>query len=254
MSFTRYKITHEYDGTAFHGWQRQGDLPTVQKALEDAIRIFLPEASGWAVGGRTDAGVHACGQVAHVDVPPEQAMDPFRLRQALNAHLVSHPVSVLDVQVAPSGFHARFSACQRVYRYRILNRRSPPVLDRHRVWWVIAPLDITRMQEACTVFEGTMDFTTFRSSECQARSPVRTVDQAIILPAGPSLLDICIRARSFLHHQVRNMAGALKYAGEGRWSADDLQKALDARDRKQGAVMAPPFGLYLDAVLYPPGL
>lgn len=252
MSLVRYQVVHEYDGTGYHGWQRQQGYPTIQEALETALHKFAPQASDLYVGGRTDAGVHAYGQVAHFD-HPRPVLDPFRVQQAFNAHLVSHPITVRHVSLAPPGFHARFSAQQRAYHYRIINRRAPLALDRHRAWWVIPPLHINDMQEACTLLVGTRDFSTLRSTECQANSPIKTIDEAYVRLYEPHDLYFHVRARSFLHHQVRNMIGALKYVGEGRWSLDQFHQALEARDRRRGAVTAPPHGLYLDEIVYPSG-
>jgi len=244
---TRFRLTIEYDGAPFMGWQRQHHGPSVQGALEAAIRTTTAEAVTVTGCGRTDAGVHAAGQVAHVDV--ERAIDAFRLMEAVNAHLRPLPVAVVACVVADPGFHARFDCTGRSYRYRIVNRRAPLVLDRGRAWQVAVPLDAAAMHDAAQLLIGRHDFTTFRSVRCQARSPVKTLDRLDVTRDG-AVITISAAARSFLHHQVRSMAGCLRLVGEGRWSADDLSAALTARDRLALGVNAPPDGLTFVAATY----
>ncbi len=245
---TRYRITVEYDGRDFVGWQRQNSGPSIQAALEDAIFGFCGERVRVFGAGRTDAGVHALGQVAHFDIG--KTATAATVRDALNAHLRSRTVTVLDASATTDDFNARFSACRRIYLYRILNRPSPPVLDRGRVWHVRKPIDIDAMQEGAKQLVGHHDFTTFRASMCQAKSPMKTLDRLSVEKKGEEL-HVHAEARSFLHHQVRNMVGTLQWVGTGKWSADDLGQALAARDRSAGGPTAPPDGLYLVAVCYP---
>jgi tRNA pseudouridine38-40 synthase len=243
----RYKLLIEYDGTPFVGWQIQGSGPTVQGALATAIEEFCGERVSVRGAGRTDAGVHALGQVAHIDLA--KAWDADTVRDAINAHLRPHPVAVLAAEAAPETFDARFSATKRHYRYRIVNRRADLALDRGRVWRVSRPLDAATMHAAAQRLIGRHDFTTFRHAECQAKSPVKTLDQLDVTRAGNEVT-IAASARSFLHTQVRSMVGALVAIGEGRWSADDLSAALIAHDRAACATVAPPDGLYLVRVDY----
>ena len=245
----RYKLTIEYDGTGFAGWQYQRDLPTIQGVLEDAIRALGAPYPTVHAAGRTDAGVHALAQVAHVDL--ERDWEPFILRNALNAHLRPHPVSVLQVEIVDGDFHARFSALQRSYLYRILARRAPPALDRDRVWWLPIALDPAAMHEAAQILLGRHDFTTFRSVQCQAQSPIKTLDRLDVTQEGEEIV-IRAEARSFLHHQVRSMVGSLKLVGEGKWQARDLRAALEARDRQRCGPVAPACGLCLVRVGYTP--
>ncbi|MCP5373146.1 MAG: tRNA pseudouridine(38-40) synthase TruA [Hyphomicrobiales bacterium] len=247
----RYRLVLEYDGGGFVGWQRQANGTGVQQVLEEAIAAFAGVPAVAHAAGRTDAGVHALGQVAHFDL--DRDFDPDTVRNALNFHLKPAPVVVRAAAVAAPDFHARFSATERRYLYRILNRRPPPALDRGRVWWVPAPLDAAAMGEAARVLVGSHDFTTFRAAMCQARSPVKTVDEITVdRPGGDGgeEIRITVRARSFLHHQVRNFAGSLRLVGEGKWTAADLRAALEARDRARGGPTAPPEGLYLTGVSY----
>jgi len=243
----RYRITIEYDGTPFVGWQIQAAGQSIQGALTDAIRSFSSEVVTVKGAGRTDAGVHARGQVAHFDLSRE--WDPFRVCEAINFYLKPAPIVVIDCAMAPQDFDARFSATARHYRYRILTRRSPPALDRNRVWWVRFPLDAAAMREAATALVGRHDFTTFRAAQCQAKSPVRTLDRLEVATDGEEIR-IEASARSFLHNQVRSMVGSLKLVGEGKWSAEDLLRALEARDRTECGPVAPAAGLYLMAVDY----
>jgi len=243
----RYKLTIEYDGTDFVGWQRQAEGMSVQQAVEEAILKFCGEDLRIQTAGRTDAGVHALGQVAHVDLSRD--WDPFKVAQAISFHLKPYPIVILDCVVVGSDFEARFSATARHYRYKILNRRARPALDASKVWWVTAPLDAEAMAQAAQVLVGRHDFTTFRAAACQAKSPVRTLDRLDVVREGETIT-IFASARSFLHHQVRSMVGSLKLVGEGRWSAADLEQALAARDRSQCGAMAPSAGLYLASVDY----
>ncbi|WP_332688992.1 tRNA pseudouridine(38-40) synthase TruA [Devosia sp.] len=243
----RYKLTIEYDGTPFSGWQRQPDRPSVQQALEEAILAMSGETVTTQAAGRTDAGVHALGQVAHFDLSKQ--WDPFRIREALNYHLRPQPVAIIAAQAVDDSFEARFSAKARHYEYRILNRRAPPVIERNHVWHLPMPLDAEVMDHAAGLILGTHDFTTFRSAECQARSPLRTLD-AFAVRRELDHVVITASARSFLHHQVRSMVGSLKMVGEGKWSPADFRAALDARDRTRCGAMAPSAGLYLTRVDY----
>ena len=243
----RYKLTLEYDGGGFVGWQRQDNGASLQQALEEAIEGFSGERVTTVAAGRTDAGVHALGQVVHVDLV--RPREPGVIRDAVNQHLRPAPVAVLAVEEAAADFHARFSAKLRVYRYRIVNRRSPLTLDRGRAWWVPKPLDAEAMDEAARALVGHHDFSSFRASECQAKSPVKTLEAFAVRRDGEEIAATA-RARSFLHHQVRNMVGTLGLVGEGKWSTDDVAAALAARDRAAGGPTAPAEGLYLVEVLY----
>jgi tRNA pseudouridine38-40 synthase len=243
----RYKVTIEYDGREFVGWQRQANGFSVQQALEEAIAGFCGETVTVHGAGRTDSGVHARGQVAHFDLARD--VDPGTVRDALNFHLKPAAAVVIDAAAVDGDFHARFSATARVYRYRITNRRAAPAIERGLTWWVPVPLDHEAMNEAAHALVGRHDFTTFRATVCQAKSPVKTLDVLGVRRDGVEIL-VEARARSFLHHQVRNMVGTLKLVGEGKWSTTDVVRALDARDRARGGPTAPAFGLYLMQVLY----
>jgi tRNA pseudouridine38-40 synthase len=243
----RYKLTIEYDGTPFSGWQRQTERPSVQQAFEEAILAMSGEVVTTQAAGRTDAGVHALGQVAHFDLGKE--WDPFRIREALNFHLRPQPVAVVEAEAVPETFEARFSASARHYEYRILTRRAPPVIERNHVWHIPKSLDAEAMDRAASLILGLHDFTTFRSSECQAKSPLRTLDRFSVR-AEPDHVVINASARSFLHHQVRSMVGSLRLVGEGKWSPSDFRAALDAHDRTRCGAMAPSSGLYLTGVSY----
>ncbi|WP_119301749.1 tRNA pseudouridine(38-40) synthase TruA [Dongia deserti] len=244
---TRFKFTLEYDGGAFVGWQRQDNGMSVQQALEEAVFKTCGETATAHAAGRTDAGVHATGQVAHVDIEKEFTAD--KIQAALNFHLKPWPVAIITSEIAPPDFHARFSATGRAYLYRIINRRPPLALEEGRAWLVNAPLDATAMHEAAQVLVGKHDFSTFRASLCQAQSPVKTLSRLSVSRAGEEI-DIIAEARSFLHHQVRNMVGTLRLVGEGKWSMEDVRRALEARDRTKGGPTAPPHGLYLTGVRY----
>ena len=243
----RYKLTIEYDGAPFSGWQFQADRTTVQGVLTAALEALTGEKTLVQGAGRTDAGVHARGQVAHVDLAKE--WDPGTVRDALNAHLRPHPVAVLAAERVADGFNARTSAVKRHYLYRIINRRADLTLDAGHAWRVPRPLDAAAMHAAAQRLIGKHDFTTFRSTECQAKSPVKTLDQLDVERHGDELR-VTTSARSFLHSQVRSMVGSLVMAGEGKWGADDLTRILAARDRTACGQVAPPDGLYLMRVDY----
>jgi len=243
----RYKLTIEYDGTPFAGWQRQAGQISVQEAIETAIERFCGEKIVIQAAGRTDSGVHATGQVISFDLP--EARDPFRIREALNFHLKPYPVAVIAAEAVGEDFEARFSATARHYEYRILNRRARPALEMDRVWHVAVPLDADAMHAAAQLILGRHDFTTFRAAECQANSPIRTLDTFSVSRQSEHVV-IYAKARSFLHSQVRSMVGSLKLVGEGKWSPADFRAALDARSRPACGPLAPPEGLYLTQVDY----
>jgi tRNA pseudouridine38-40 synthase len=243
----RYKLVIEYDGTPFAGWQRQLNGRSVQQAIEEAIERFSGEAVRIQCAGPTDAGVHATSQVAHVDLARDWRIDT--VRDATNAHLRPEPVSIVSAAIVPESFNARMSAARRHYLYRILNRRSPPALEANRVWHVPWTLDATLMHEAARTLVGRHDFTTFRAAECQATSPVRTLDRLDVERIGDEIR-IGASARSFLHHQVRSMVGTLALAGAGRWTVEDVRAALDACDRARCGPTAPACGLCLTGVDY----
>jgi tRNA pseudouridine38-40 synthase len=245
---TRWRLTIEYDGRPFMGWQRQDHGPSVQQALEEALERMTGESAAFTAAGRTDAGVHALAMSAHVDV--SQPLTPHRLREGLNALLRPNPVSVLEVEQIADDWHARFSCVGRRYLYRILIRRAPPALDRGRVWHIAVPLKIEAMQEGAAFLEGRHDFTTFRSAHCQSDSPVKTLDRLDVSRAGEEIR-VEAAARSFLHHQVRSMVGCLALVGRGQWQPLDIHKALEARDRAALGLNAPPQGLYFVEALYP---
>ena len=243
----RYKLTIEYDGATFAGWQIQADRPTVQGVLTAAIEALSGEKILVQGAGRTDAGVHARGQVAHVDLMKD--WDTDTVRDALNAHLRPHPVAILAAERVADGFNARTSAVKRHYLYRIINRRADLTLEAGHAWRVPRPLDAAAMHAAAQRLIGKHDFTTFRASECQAKSPVKTLDRLDVERHGEDV-NIWASARSFLHNQVRSMVGSLVAVGDGKWSADDLAAALAARDRTACGQVAPPDGLYLMRVDY----
>jgi tRNA pseudouridine38-40 synthase len=240
---TRYRLQLEWDGRGFMGWQRQAHGPSVQEAVERAVTAVTQEEALVHAAGRTDAGVHALAMTAHVDVMKK--LPPFRLMEALNARLVEQgvAVAVLSAEEAPPGFHARFSCTGRHYLYRLVCRRAPLALDAGRAWRLPKPLDLDRMREAAVYLVGRHDFTTFRSVHCQAQSAIKTLDRLEIVGEGEQVM-LRASARSFLHHQVRSMTGALVWVGLGRWTPDRLRQALDARDRGALPINAPPDGLY----------
>ena len=243
----RYRVTVEYDGGPFCGWQMQDNGPSVQEALTDAIEKLSGEQVTLYGAGRTDAGVHALGQVAHFDL--ERSWISDKIRDGLNFHLKPDPIAILDAEAVDDEFHARFSATQRHYLYRIVTRRSPLTIERGRAWRVSVPLDAEAMSTAGQALTGTHDFTTFRSAHCQSKSPVKSIDTVDVTRAD-HLISIRISARSFLHNQVRSIAGSLKLVGEGKWSPEDLKAALEAADRTRCGPVAPPDGLYLVGVDY----
>ncbi len=244
---TRWRLTIEYDGAPFMGWQRQDHGPSVQQTLEEALQAMTGERGAFTAAGRTDAGVHALAMPVHVDV--DRPLTPHRLREGLNALVRPQPVSVLDVEEVADDWHARFSCVGRRYLYRILNRRTPPALDRGRVWHIAVPLDVQAMQQGAAMLVGRHDFTTFRSAHCQSDSPVKTLDQLEVRRDGEEI-HIEAGARSFLHHQVRSMVGCLALVGRGQWAPEDMRKALEARDRAALGLNAPPHGLYFVGAEY----
>lgn len=248
----RYALKIEYDGTPFSGWQRQSERPSVQGAVEAALARLDPGAPAIAAAGRTDAGVHALGQVAHADLARD--WDPFRLVEALNYHLRPAPVAVVACALVPEDWHARFSAMERRYLFRILERRAPVTVEAGRVWQVPRMLDLDAMRAGAAHLLGHHDFTTFRSTICQAKSPVKTLDEARIDRVeglSGSELHFRFRARSFLHNQIRSFVGTLERVGSGAWAPDDVKRALEARDRAACGPVCPPQGLYLSGVGYP---
>ena len=249
----RYAFRVEYDGRPFSGWQRQDQVPSVQGRIEDALAMLEPDIPSIAAAGRTDAGVHATGQVAHADLTRE--WDPFRLGEAINYHLKPSPVAVTACVAVPKDWHARFSARERRYLYRIIARRAPLVHDAGKAWHVRSGLEIDAMKAGAACLLGTHDFTTFRASICQAKSPVKTMDEIGIEEtdyAGGREVRVFFRARSFLHNQVRSIVGTLERVGAGSWRPDDIRAALEARDRARCGPVAPPDGLYLTGVRYDP--
>lgn len=248
----RYRLTIEYDGTPFVGWQMQADGLSVQGVLSRALAKLCGAPVPVKGAGRTDSGVHAMGQVAHVDLA--RAYPVETIRNAVNFHLKPHPVAVLACEEVAASFDARFSASARHYRYRLLPRRAPPALDRNRVWWLPHGVDAAAMHAAAQVLVGRHDFTTFRAAGCQAKSPVKTLDVLDVSARETGEIWVEASARSFLHSQVRSLVGSLKLVGEGRWSQADLEHALAARDRAACGPVAPAAGLYLMRVDYPPQL
>jgi tRNA pseudouridine38-40 synthase len=245
---TRWKLTIEFDGRPFMGWQRQDHGPSVQQSLEEAIYRMTGELPAVHAAGRTDAGVHALAMAAHVEI--EKGVTEHRLREGLNALVRPDPISVTAVEKVPDDWHARFSCIGRKYLYRILNRRAPPALDRGRVWHVAVPLDVDAMAKGAATLVGKHDFTTFRSVQCQSDSPVKTLDRLDVRRSGEEV-HIEAAARSFLHHQVRSMVGCLALVGRGQWRPEDIQKALEARDRAELGLNAPAEGLYFIEAVYP---
>ena len=249
----RFALLIDYDGTPFNGWQRQAQgQPSVQQAVEEALEKLEPRPHTIAAAGRTDAGVHATGQVAHADLARD--WDPFRLSEALNHHLKPAPVAILKAARVTDDFHARFSATERRYTFRLIARRAPLTHDRGRAWHILNPLDADAMRAAAAHLIGLHDFTTFRSTLCQSKSPVKTLDEITIdtrpVPGGTEYR-FHLRARSFLHNQVRSIVGTLERVGAGSWQPADVKAALDARDRAACGPVCPPQGLYLTRVIYP---
>jgi len=243
----RYKLTIEYDGAPFVGWQRQDNGPSIQGALEEAVFAFCGERPAIHGAGRTDTGVHALGQVAHLDLAEDKRVDT--VQSAVNFHLKPNPIVITRIETVPADFHARFSATARRYRYLILNRRAPPALDRGRVWHVPARLDSDAMADAAALLVGHHDFNSFRSTGCQAPSPMKTLDRLDVARTG-ELITIDVAARSFLHNQVRILVGTLQLVGRSQWSQADVADALAARDRTRAGPTAPPQGLCLMEVRY----
>ena len=246
----RYKCTVEYDGRPYHGWQWQEGLPTVQKAIEEAVRpLNGGEQVRTRVSGRTDAGVHALGQVCHFDLP--KAYSAEEVMNAVNHRLKPQPVAIVACDIVGEDFHARFSSKSRFYMYRIINRRAPMALEQGKAWGIYKPLNVSAMQHAADMLIGTHDFSTFRASDCQAKSPVRTLDRLEVVREGSAdEIRVYGQSRSFLHHQMRNMVGSLSLVGKGLWDPEDFHTALIARDRKAGGPTAPADGLYFVKVKY----
>lgn len=244
---TRWRLTIEYDGNPFMGWQRQEHGPSVQQTLEEALLQMTGEKAVFTAAGRTDAGVHALAMSTHVEI--ERNLTSHRLREGLNALVRPHPISVLSVEHIDDDWHARFSCVGRRYLYRILNRRAPPALDSGKVWHVAVPLDLDPMREGAAFLIGRHDFTTFRSAQCQSDSPVKTLDSLEVSRLGDEI-HVTAAARSFLHHQVRSMVGCLALVGRGQWQPSEMQRALDARDRSALGFNAPPHGLYFVEAIY----
>ncbi len=245
---TRYRLLIEYDGTGYVGWQRQTNGPSIQQAIEEAIHAFCGESASLVVAGRTDAGVHALGQVAHLDLTREWKNET--VVGAINHHLKPARIAILDAQPVKPEFSARFDAVQRTYRYRIICRRARLAVELNRAWHVPRKIDSAAMSEAAPILCGRHDFTTFRDAECQADSPFRTLDALQVEQTG-DVIEVTATARSFLHRQVRRMVGSLLHVGEGRWTSQTLRDALAARDRSRCGTNAPPEGLYLLQVRYP---
>jgi tRNA pseudouridine38-40 synthase len=245
---TRWKLTIEYHGGPYCGWQRQDGQPSIQQEIEEAIRKFSQTEVRIQGAGRTDTGVHALGQVAHFDLE-YRPIAGFDLAKAINAHLKPQPIAILNAEEADAEFHARFHATNKLYRYKIVNRRTPLAVDQGLAWQYWRPLDDRAMHEAAQIMLGQHDFTTFRDSECQAKSPIRTLDRIEIKRYGDDVV-MEIEAKSFLHHQVRNTIGTLILVGEGKWSKDDFIAAFEAKDRTKGGITAPADGLYLVRIDY----
>ncbi len=252
----RYKLTIEYKGTSYAGWQKQVDVPSIQQAIEEAIFKFTTQKIGLTVAGRTDAGVHARGQIAHFDLTPlKREMNPYEMMKAINAHLLPQPISIIKVEPVHAQFHARFDAINKLYRYHILNRASFMTLEKDLMWHVKFPLDVETMREGAKHLLGHHDFTTFRDSECQAQSPMKTLDRLDIISqdydgCGGQEIIFEVEGKSFLHHQVRNMVGTLSLVGRGKWKPEDIKTALEQKCRTKGGPTAPADGLYLVRIDY----
>ncbi len=253
---TRYKIVIEYMGRDFAGWQRQVDVPSIQQAIETAIERFYGQKVSVHSAGRTDAGVHARGQVAHFDLEKlSKPMNEFAILRAINAHLRPNPISIIDVKIVEDDFHSRFNAVNKLYQYRVVNRAGFLAIDRGLVWHIGKPLNIEAMRRGASYLLGKHDFTTFRDSECQAQSPIKTLDRLDIISqdydgCGGKEVIFETEGKSFLHHQVRNMVGTLSLVGLGKWKPEDVKTALQAKDRTKGGPTAPADGLYLMRVDY----
>ncbi|MAQ70818.1 MAG: tRNA pseudouridine(38-40) synthase TruA [Alphaproteobacteria bacterium] len=252
----RWKLTVEYDGTPFCGWQIQDNLPTVQQVVENALKSFCQQDIRVQCAGRTDAGVHAWGQVAHLDLDyGDRDLRPYEFAKAINAHMRGFPVSVVRAEKVTDDFHARFGAKTKHYRYLILNRKSAATFDENRAWWLPKKLDIGPMQEAARYLVGTHNFNSFRAAACQSNNPVRTIDEILVSEQnyddfGGKLITIDVKGQSFLHHMVRNIAGTLAVVGKKHWTPVDVKNALDAKDRTKGGPTAPAYGLYLVKINY----
>lgn len=247
----KWKLNVEYKGTGYSGWQRQDGVPSIQQAVEEAIFAFCQQDIRIHAAGRTDAGVHAMGQVAHFDLDyGDRQLSGFDLVNALNAHLRDHSIAITSAELAPEDFHARFSALDKRYTYKILNRTAPPAIHADLVWHIRRPLDARKMQEGANHLLGHHDFTTFRAAECQAKSPLKTLDVLDVERVSETEIHIHAEARSFLHHQVRNMVGTLALVGEGKWQPAEMKTALEAKNRAKGGKTAPADGLYLVSVRY----
>ena len=244
----RYKIKIEYDGVPFVGWQKQENGLSIQGCLEQAINNIFEEEVTIYGAGRTDAGVHAMGQVAHFDVINKH-FETYVIKNAINDHLRPHPISILNVEEVDQSFHARFNAVQRKYLYRIINRKSPLTIEKGRAWHVHKELNIEKMKECSLLLEGKHDFTTFRSANCQSDSPIKTLDEVKISKSGENIYFGFV-AKSYLHHQIRSLVGSIKLVGEETWTIDHLENALKARDRTMCGALAPPDGLYFMEVKY----
>jgi len=243
----RYKLIVEYDGAKFAGWQRQSDVPSVQQCIEESVQKFTNEDVRLHVAGRTDAGVHAYGQVAHFDMNKE--MLASKVMGAINQHIKPNKIAIVDCQKVTDEFHARFNAKKRYYVYRIINRRAPLAIESGRAWFVPIKLDIDKMREAASYLLGKHDFSSFRDSQCQSNSPIKTLDEIRIEQSG-ELIEIYVSAKSFLHHMVRNITGTLKFVGEGKWSPEKIKDIIEAKDRCAGGPTAPAHGLYFIKVDY----
>jgi tRNA pseudouridine38-40 synthase len=243
----KYKITIEYDGTEISGWQRQGNAPSIQQFIEEAIESFSKEKVIVYAAGRTDAGVHALGQVAHFEL--EKDFPDYVVKRAINHFLKPNKIIILHCEIAESEFHARFSAKKRNYRYVILNRSSPSVLEANRAWHIHEKLDLVKLQEAANLLIGKHDFSSFRATHCQAQSPIKTLDEIKIYQEADKVI-FTLRATSFLHHMVRNIVGTLILVGLGKWKVEDIKKALEAKKRAQAGPTAPAHGLYFTKVEY----
>jgi tRNA pseudouridine38-40 synthase len=250
MSLKRWKLTIEYNGAPYCGWQYQDGVATVQNEIEKAIKGFCQQDIRVHVAGRTDAGVHARGQVAHIDLDyGDRPLSGHELARAINAHMRKAPIMILNAEEVSEDFHARFSAKNKFYLYRVINRAMPLALDENLAWHVFKPLDEKAMHKAAQYLLGHHDFTTFRASECQAKSPMKTLDRLDVVRVGEEIR-FEVEGRSFLHHQVRNMVGTLVLVGEGKWQPEDVKTALEAKDRTKGGMTCPPDGLYLMRIDY----